>query len=670
MKRIASSSTNAELEAQERLAPKRVKTRGKLALLPSLPLDILSEIFSHLLPTDILNLSRTTKDFRRVLLHRSATSIWKSAVTNVPNFPECPEDMSLPAWISLAYDCHCHNCLTSGVRNVDWMLRIRLCAKCAKVCLLSEQMFDSKSQKERTILHCVPFSDWNKSGVQYCIQESEELFTKQLSSLKKGRTAFVENKRAEMKARQDHAKTCAAWYSLQQDLRSTELNNLRVKRREAIIAKLELLGYKDDLAYSKKKQEECVCETWVCPFYNHPAVDKPQLLTERIWQNIKADIFKQMKKVRAARMEEERENLVQERVTQAHRVWSDWRIKHFTNELMPTIVDIIYWEPVRTLIWQPGNAALDLESLAAAFSNIEAFIEQWRESQIIKVFDLASRGLGLGLPQTHTARTGLLALAATAFSCTMPDVHFRQRSMTLMQHSEDIIDDYSCMWYPEFLHHHCNSVATFTYSDLEVNKEENLLDDCRSLRVVEYLGCRRRKWSTEFLSFDDKASKAVKNILEACRMDWKTTTTAEMDASNVRLVCLKCSFGNRCDGERMFTVMTWRNAVQHGMKVHWGGANVQWQRISDEDYPSVAALESKEPGRRGVPAPICRKWLCHYCRETTEDPGEMTLERLRQHFDLSHEIDSSDIVLHRDFYVALDSPPTQPLSVEMVPRAC
>src|ERR1700692_674229 len=68
----------------------------------------LLQIFGHLLPLDILHLARTTKDFRRVLLHKSSISVWKSARENIAGLPECPSSMSEPAYANLAFDQHCH----------------------------------------------------------------------------------------------------------------------------------------------------------------------------------------------------------------------------------------------------------------------------------------------------------------------------------------------------------------------------------------------------------------------------------------------------------------------------------------------------------------------------------------------------------------------------------
>lgn len=98
-------------------------SRAKLRLLISVPLDVLFEvrilfanllspcnacqIFCHLMPLDILRLSRTTKEFRQLLLHRSSTVIWKAALGNIPKLPACPGDVSLPFWTHLVFDSHC-----------------------------------------------------------------------------------------------------------------------------------------------------------------------------------------------------------------------------------------------------------------------------------------------------------------------------------------------------------------------------------------------------------------------------------------------------------------------------------------------------------------------------------------------------------------------------------
>jgi hypothetical protein len=124
-----SHKTNAKFLTKN--LPRRVGTKGKLARLVAMPLDILFEVCSHLhayvfhiltrldmshaqqilghlLPIDILHLTRTSKEFRSVLLSKAAICIWRSALANVPDLPACPPEMSLPAWANLVFDTHCH----------------------------------------------------------------------------------------------------------------------------------------------------------------------------------------------------------------------------------------------------------------------------------------------------------------------------------------------------------------------------------------------------------------------------------------------------------------------------------------------------------------------------------------------------------------------------------
>ena len=60
------------------------------------------------MPIDILHLARTTKEFRKFLLHRSATGLWKDVLSNIEDVPSCPPGMSLPAWVNLLFETHCH----------------------------------------------------------------------------------------------------------------------------------------------------------------------------------------------------------------------------------------------------------------------------------------------------------------------------------------------------------------------------------------------------------------------------------------------------------------------------------------------------------------------------------------------------------------------------------
>lgn len=71
------------------------------------------------MPLDVLRLTRTTKQFRQLLMHRSSVSIWIAARKNVPDLPDCPPYMSEPQFANLVFDTHCH------VRFAPFYSRIR-----------------------------------------------------------------------------------------------------------------------------------------------------------------------------------------------------------------------------------------------------------------------------------------------------------------------------------------------------------------------------------------------------------------------------------------------------------------------------------------------------------------------------------------------------------------
>ncbi|KAF9473290.1 hypothetical protein BDN70DRAFT_817465 [Pholiota conissans] len=86
------------------------RTRGQRGLLKDfveMPMDILYEILCELDPIDLLNLARTTKALRAVLMSRLSMFIWKSARSHIAGLPECPDDLNEPQYAALMFDTRC-----------------------------------------------------------------------------------------------------------------------------------------------------------------------------------------------------------------------------------------------------------------------------------------------------------------------------------------------------------------------------------------------------------------------------------------------------------------------------------------------------------------------------------------------------------------------------------
>ncbi|OBZ75173.1 hypothetical protein A0H81_04815 [Grifola frondosa] len=100
-----------------------------------MPMDIFFEVMSKLKPLDILHLSRVSKDFRSMLMSKTAKHIWKAARLNIPDFPDCPPDLPEPRYATLVFERYCDGCGVGRASKVDYSLRMSCSVKRGKTLL-------------------------------------------------------------------------------------------------------------------------------------------------------------------------------------------------------------------------------------------------------------------------------------------------------------------------------------------------------------------------------------------------------------------------------------------------------------------------------------------------------------------------------------------------------
>ena len=76
-------------------------------LSPLLTLYMILQIFGFMHPRDLLNLARTTRDFRTLLMSKRSASFWKEARSQVEGLPKPPYYLSEPAYANVAFMAHC-----------------------------------------------------------------------------------------------------------------------------------------------------------------------------------------------------------------------------------------------------------------------------------------------------------------------------------------------------------------------------------------------------------------------------------------------------------------------------------------------------------------------------------------------------------------------------------
>lgn len=260
-----------------------------------------------------------------------------------------------------------------------------------------------------------------------------------------------------------------------------------------------------------------------------------------------------MQKVKETRLRIERLELVEERRLEAAKAWFAYRARHYApGEFLPGQIDIWLMKEVESIVQRPSEISVDESIFEELFkSKLATFIDGWRSERLFKLKRRVQiDGVWWADPVDR------LKLAVCVFSCAKEEeMHWRVRN-------QDETPWYPCMWFPQYLHHPCNAICPEPWDQDDLPTADLPFSECKALEVPrEYRACRRMVWTDEGLMFDEKASHAVINILDACGLNYKTCLVEQLDKVDPRLVCLKCSFGNTIDGERSFSILTWRTAV-------------------------------------------------------------------------------------------------------------
>ncbi|KAJ7650256.1 hypothetical protein FB45DRAFT_887444 [Roridomyces roridus] len=582
---------------------KTKKVRGRRGILSSLkefPLDVMFEILGHLRLQDLLTLSRTTKDFRGLLMSRSSATIWKESRSRVEGLPDIPKDLSEPQYANLVFDSHCHECLAPSAKTVVWIVRLRLCKKCVQqhlvdhdgiAAILDESLLDLvpsfREHRGRVLL-------FPKAFASQLSQESEAFKADNVIQI--DRTDYVEwrkRKREEVDKLNTHATACANWLANRVSDRSEELDGVRESRLEAIVDRLTALGWGAEIH-----------RHW--DFRYHKLVRQPKLLTDRIWANIKAPLIEFLTQKKTSRLEQEKRNIIQKRRHLAVKAYSDFVASLPFGSITPPKYEVLCTEPFRELIEDTSihpHEEITLESFAEAISELPEFCTDWRESKDEELVDILKEFKPKATEET-------LSLATTFFRI---DGDPRQEQEPI--------------GYPRILVHRA---AIPYHSNLFPT-----IGEMPSLASTIHGGA----WNAnKMIRPDLKASPNVRAVVRACNLDPKVTTVDEMDELNPVMECVTCA----STAGRL--VMRWIHAAKHSC--HAAGRDAVWKRLQPEEELDIEELEKRNfkafleslqtVARYGFGTEAMASYECNLCLDSEK---AWTLPRLAEHVKTTHEQD-------------------------------
>ncbi|KAK7679943.1 hypothetical protein QCA50_016889 [Cerrena zonata] len=553
---------------------------GGLRDMLQMPLDILFEIFGHLTPGDLLNLSCTSKPFRKLLTSRESNFLWKEARGNVPDMPDCPSFLSEQSYANLWFSHHCYICRRRKGRAF-WELGARYCSTC-----------------EGKLFHywfhaCDDFQSFNKGSLfpipGGIIDDTERMdiallrHKPTIENIKKRWAGIVtDDQRKEAivdyrmwkDERAEFAEACNAWLSRCKNVRKKEIIQLKRNRMEEVCRRLEELGRGEDLEYSNQFYSK---ESH--PLWKVPNIIQSKPWTEPAWKKMEGKILDVMDTARAERLFAIRRAAIEPRAQLLEEVLVPWRLS--VGIVSPHTHDLLLIPEVRSLIDVPpdgkGSEVIpvtreDLEKLEPVFYR---YHREWKQKQLEKIIALVS--VGFKLPRT----TDILALAVSQFFMCSVCAH--------------------ALRFPNGFLHHCIRGTRSLHREHK-DTYESVITDLTHCRTTTAL----------YIALADPLRK----VIVACGQDPATITADEMDNLDVRLECRAC----QVDG--VLDAYNWREAFHHSQDTHSGhkasffSSFIEppvWKQVASTYLLPIQELEViliSRIERRRKSSP---QWCCAHC---------------------------------------------------------
>ncbi|KAI0748050.1 hypothetical protein C8Q80DRAFT_1169806 [Daedaleopsis nitida] len=598
--------------------------RGGLKDMPNMPLDILMEIFAVMHPKDLMNLARSSKSFRALLLSTSARPLWKASMEGVEGLPKCPPYLSEPAFVNLLFFPNCHACLKPNVQSVIFEFSARYCPSCKRTRTQSIHEVSRFMQDVRSITGPGKLQIWfNRiylSGGTASVHKPEiDDFRARFITLDlKGKKALV----AESVERVEHVTQALrefnVWKDSQKGKRSAELDEVRARRVESIKDRLRQMGWEDELDRMTSGQ--------LMSLSYQKFASKAEQLTARGWEKIQEEVFAYMERVKAKRLEYERRAVLHERFktfVQAYNVYRPPTTKRDEESSYgPQIVDFACMAEFKDILDAPEGDDLSILNNADEMrAKFEAANIQWRQDRKDELADVIRKSL--------TVPDGVddpLTLATALFHC-------------LYCGRKDLA-------YPNVVAHVC----TRTYA---TPKEPYI----QAVQAFWSPGRSQSLWTSRSLRFSTEGVAIFRPILQACGLDPDRATHQDAANCEARLVrkggpAFKLYYDNfDQDGEydpqevydciRALARTVARPCVTPPV----------WARITAKERVAVDKVEKELMLKIDLINQTKFTYGCQYCDFAA------SVRNLEDHLEMQHdiEVDEDDITSHA--YIHPDARP-------------
>ncbi|KAG6379256.1 hypothetical protein JVT61DRAFT_11706 [Boletus reticuloceps] len=495
---------------------------------------------------DLLNLARTCKSLRQLLMVKSSAFVWKAARRQIDGLPDCPADLTEPEYANLVFYPRCQIC-GKYAKAVLWEMRRRYCLGCTvrRLSALSScpqvvQNNNVVASEDTALTEGVTKSCVDKDQMESFIHEYKH---------SSNRKQFVMDRVEQHTTISKHARQCERWEGYQEYKYHVEMHDRRKERENSIIERLKQLGFEREVEYFTPYRIAESCKTLFWKF-------KP--LTSKEWNQLLPKTLKTMNSFRSKRLESvvyrsRRKLLASE--------YANYIMHPLPNapalDIFPYVVDVASFSTFRDIIKAPEDTQISLES---AFAELPELVGKWREkldtefAELVKIPSHLSRaGVSSDRAVASSGNTGLAPSQTAMDKLRLACALFRVDSMGLFS-------------YPEVLF-----ISNMAYSKFPTYDEHDLR--CN--------GSIQDRYCIEYIV-------EAPYVVHACGLDPNVATVEDMDRRNARLKCLSCE--DSC-------VRHWRAAVWHAFYFHrwpmWQPKVPRLQLVSDEHLAAELSLKEE-----------------------------------------------------------------------------
>ncbi|KAI0255615.1 hypothetical protein BJV78DRAFT_688132 [Lactifluus subvellereus] len=549
---------------------------------------------------DLLNLARTSKALRQVLMSRKSISVWIAArrAAGATTPPEPPEDMSEPSWAQLLFGpAVCSQCSTKNIHRVDFALRRRLCIVCRKRNLVFSIKFRSQCPGlKESVMDLLPYTKiggWAHGHASnsrfywkpdlYEIGKRSAELEEDVDAGKPGAQKRLKSFRAERILLVDSIiQGCSEfekWVKAEAEAQAHNAHERRCQRREALKIRMLALGY--ELADINFMGMHAV------PGSN---VDKP--LTDDAWRRIRAKVDTKLSHARQARLFAARRRRASEYKGKA---------EHCYSNLLSQVL------PVQRLCLPALSQVTEL----ACFKDFLDPNKDVQPADWEHAVDQLPQSLSEWMSEHRDQYTSLLPSHAQGA---------RGKAMTIRLMSDPSIDS----WRHEAMANFAGPLDLATSVFRETNSEMILIgrDICYAWGVK---GPR--------LEYSARGAEAVNALLRVLQLDPTSTTVSTLEGLSIQFICACC---------QQDRYLSWRSCVLHFVESsETDHSYPQWQMVGP-DYAASSSTRGERPGNNdGYPPPRIETWLCNHCGDYLE-PDLLDLGSradIVQHLRDEHDVD-------------------------------